>query len=162
MELRISSSKSSNISNFFNRSMLKPEHITGIALGVSFGIIFFTFLTTMVVYWLLIKFNTSKEGMNRLILCLISVAVGAILGDTALNLIPDIFSDHYDGEIIRNHGDPIISSTIIISAYLGYFILEKIMVLLRHQRHQYDFELEDKLEDENASKNLLPHKANRN
>jgi hypothetical protein len=141
--------------------MLKPEHITGIALGVSFAIIFFTFLTTLVVYWLLIKFNTSKEGMNRLILCLISVAVGAILGDTALNLIPDIFSDH-DGEVKQNKGDPIISSTIIISAYLSYFILEKIMVLLRNQRHQYDFELEDKLEDKNVLKNSLPHKSNRN
>ena len=161
MEHRIISSNSSNKSNFSNRSMLKPEHITGVALGVSFGIIFFTFLTTMVVYWLLIRLKTSKETMNRLILCLLSLAVGAILGDTVLNLIPDIFSDHYNGEVKRNKGDAIISSTIVISAYLAYFILEKIMVLLRNQRLQYEFELEEEFKDKNVAEHRLHNKANR-
>lgn len=135
-------------------NLLKQEHVNGIAIGVSFGIIIFTFLITLVVYWLLIKFNASREGMNRLILCLISMAVGALLGDSVLNLIPEIYSTHYDSYgVKRDKGDPTVSSTIIISSYLAYFILEKIVKVLRNNKQQYQFEPE---EDKNKSNENIP------
>jgi uncharacterized membrane-anchored protein YitT (DUF2179 family) len=134
---------STNGSN--ENDLMDSKHIVGTAMGVSVGIIILTYLITLVVYWLLIKFNTSKEGMNRLILCLISMAVGALLGDAVLNLIPEIFSTHIDSNgKKRNKGDPIISSTIIISSYLAYFILEKVVKLLRNNKQQYKFEQEGK------------------
>ena len=121
------------------------ENAVAIAIGISFGIWIFTFIITLFIYWLLIKLNTSKEGINRLILCLISIAVGAILGDAILNLIPEIFSiqTSSSGELL-NKGNPLISSTIIISAYLGYFILEKIVRLLTNNKPHYTFNSLDK------------------
>ncbi len=149
MDIRNVNNDNTHNIGMYSHLLNELENVVAIAIGISFGIWIFTFIITLFIYWLLIKLNTSKEGINRLILCLISIAVGAILGDAVLNLIPEIFSIHTSssGEVM-NKGNPIISSTIIIGAYLGYFILEKIVRLVTNNKHHYTFASVDKDKNE--------------
>jgi hypothetical protein len=126
------SSNSTSNKNITNEDLIDLNQVVGIAMGVSFGVILLTFLITLTVWGIFIKLKTSKEGMSRLILCLISLAVGALFGDAILNLIPSIFSEKYKHLYPKTEQpDQLISSTIIIVAYLAFFILEKIVKLLR-------------------------------
>jgi zinc and cadmium transporter len=66
--------------------------------------------------------SLSEERLRRLAVVFISFAVGALLGDTFIHLIPEIFGS--EGE-----ADPLVSSLLVLGGMLLFFIVEK---LLRH------------------------------
>ena len=69
----------------------------------------------------LFSLSLGERRIQRLSAALVSFAVGALLGDTFLHLVPDIF-----GSRVR----PLAPSLLILSGVLLFFVLEK---LLRHR-----------------------------
>lgn len=70
----------------------------------------------------LLTLSMSETRVRRLATFFVSFAAGALLGDTFIHLIPEVFS-HGDGHALE-------ASLLILSGILIFFIVEK---LLRHQ-----------------------------
>lgn len=71
----------------------------------------------------LLTLSMSESRMRRLATFFVSFAAGALLGDTFIHLIPEIFSDARGSDALR-------ASLLILAGILLFFIVEK---LLRHQ-----------------------------
>ncbi len=69
--------------------------------------------------------SMKEEIMRKYIFLLVSLAVGALLGDAFIHLIPEAF---------ENSNDPLNISLLIISGILVFFVLEKFM----HWHHHGD------------------------
>ena len=66
--------------------------------------------------------------VRRLATVLVSFATGALLGDTFIHLVPEIFSDARGPDALR-------ASLLILAGMLLFFVVEK---LLRHRHHHHD------------------------
>ncbi len=71
----------------------------------------------------LLTLSMSQERVRRLATFFVSFAVGALLGDTFIHLIPGVFAEARGGDALR-------ASLLILGGILLFFIVEK---LLRHQ-----------------------------
>jgi len=76
-----------------------------------------------------------KDLLNRSIFVLVGLAVGALLGDVFIHVIPEMY---------ENAGDPTLISLIFIAGILIFFILEKIL----HWHHHHS--------SDHSGENLLP------
>ena len=76
-----------------------------------------------------------KDLLNRSIFVLVGLAVGALLGDVFIHVIPEMY---------ENAGDPTLISLIFIAGILIFFILEKIL----HWHHHHS--------SEHSGENFLP------
>ena len=76
-----------------------------------------------------------KDLLNRSIFVLVGLAVGALLGDVFIHVVPEMY---------ENAGDPTLISLIFIAGILIFFILEK--MLYWHHHHS----------SEHSGENLLP------
>lgn len=70
----------------------------------------------------LLTFSMSEVRVRKLAAFFVSFAVGALLGDTFIHLVPEIFANARGPEAFR-------ASLLILAGFLLFFILEK---LLRH------------------------------
>jgi zinc and cadmium transporter len=91
------------------------------------GPIAFAFLSVTIVSAVslggLLTLSMSEARVRRLATFFVSFAVGALLGDTFIHLVPEIFSGTRGGDALR-------ASLLILGGILLFFIVEK---LLRHQ-----------------------------
>ena len=71
----------------------------------------------------LVTLSMSEVRVRRLATFFVSFAVGALLGDTFIHLVPEIFAGARGGDALR-------ASLLILAGMLLFFIVEK---LLRHQ-----------------------------
>lgn len=71
----------------------------------------------------LLTLSMDEQRIRRLATFFISFAVGALLGDAFIHLIPETFSE-------SGHGTPLVRSLLILTGMLMFFVVEK---LLRHQ-----------------------------
>ena len=76
-----------------------------------------------------------KDLLNKSIFVLVGLAVGALLGDVFIHVIPEMY---------ENAGDPTLISLVFIAGILIFFILEKIL----HWHHHHS--------SEHSGENLLP------
>src|SRR3990167_10756324 len=76
-----------------------------------------------------------KDLLNRSIFVLVGLAVGALLGDVFIHVVPEMY---------ENAGDPTLISLVFIAGILIFFILEKIL----HWHHHHS--------SEHSGENLLP------
>lgn len=95
----------------------------------------------------LLTLSMSEVRLRRLATFFVSFAAGALLGDTFIHLVPDIFGGARNGDALR-------ASLLILAGILLFFVVEK---LLRHHhgllhRHHHDEALE---RPELAAMNLL-------
>jgi zinc and cadmium transporter len=70
----------------------------------------------------LLTLSMSEVRARRLATFFVSFAAGALLGDTFIHLVPEIFEDAHDGDALR-------ASLFILAGILLFFVVEK---LLRH------------------------------
>lgn len=71
----------------------------------------------------LLTLSMSEARVRRLATFFVSFAVGALLGDTFIHLMPEVFAEARGGDALR-------ASLLILGGILLFFIVEK---LLRHQ-----------------------------
>jgi zinc and cadmium transporter len=71
----------------------------------------------------LLAISMDERRVRKLATLFVSFAVGALLGDAFIHLIPDVFASYSDGEA------PLGPSLLILAGILVFFIVEK---LLRH------------------------------
>ncbi|MEO8379389.1 MAG: ZIP family metal transporter [Acidobacteriota bacterium] len=96
----------------------------------------------------LLTLSMSEARVRRLATFFVSFAVGALLGDTFIHLVPEIFAEARGGDALR-------ASLVILAGMLLFFIVEK---LLRHQHgllHRHHHHDEPLLRPELAGVNLL-------
>jgi zinc and cadmium transporter len=80
-----------------------------------FAIISVVFISLLSLIGILfISFSESK--LRRMIFCMVSIGVGALLGDALIHLIPESF---------EHNADHTLASTWIILGFLSFFVLEK-------------------------------------
>ncbi|RJQ35794.1 ZIP family metal transporter [Candidatus Parcubacteria bacterium] len=75
-----------------------------------------------------------RDFLNKSIFVLVSLAVGALLGDVFVHIIPEMYEEA---------GDPMMISFMVIAGILLFFVLEKI--LHWHHHHSSDHEGENLL-----------------
>ena len=81
----------------------------------------------------LLSLSMSEVRVRRLATFFVSFAVGALLGDTFIHLVPEIFAEARGGDALR-------ASLLILAGMLLFFIVEKLLrhqhgVLHRHHHH---------------------------
>jgi len=82
----------------------------------------------------LLTFSMSELRVRRLATFFVSFAVGALLGDTFIHLVPEIFADARGPDALR-------ASLLILAGMLLFFIVEKLLrhehgLLHRHHHHE--------------------------
>src|SRR3989344_8969073 len=102
-------------------------------------IIFYTLISVLIISLIsfagIVTLVLKKDLLNRSIFVLVSLAVGALLGDVFVHIIPEMY---------ENAGDPTLISLIFIAGILTFFILEKIL----HWHHHHS--------SDHSGENLLP------
>ena len=82
----------------------------------------------------LLTLSMSEMRIRRLATIFVSFAVGALLGDTFLHLVPEVFAEARGADALR-------ASLLILGGILLFFVLEKLLrhhhgLLHRHHHHE--------------------------
>jgi zinc and cadmium transporter len=87
------------------------------------------FIVSLISLGGILLLSANERYLRRLISPLVALAVGALLGDAFIHLIPEVFAS---GEFILR------SSLLIISGMLFFFILEKALHLHHHGHDEHE------------------------
>jgi hypothetical protein len=113
-------------------NLLEEKHVWGVGIATAIGYLIFSFLLTSCIVLCFRSKKINKSCLNFVISSLVSLAIGSLIGDASVHIIPEIFGAHKHDET-ENHKEedepnPHIVSFMIIIGFFTFFSLEKIFL----------------------------------
>lgn len=120
-----------NNTNFFDDSnLLQEKYVWGAAIGVSLGYLVLSLILTALILLCVTKKKSSKKCLSLIISVFLALAVGSLIGDSVVHIMPDVFGPKSADVPLKDLPDSKISSLMILLGFFVFFILEKIFVLV--------------------------------
>ena len=122
-------------------TLMSEKHVWGSAIAVSIGLLLLSLILTLCIVLCHSK-KVSRNCISLINMCLISLAVGSLVGDSVIHIIPAVFGSHESEEehdhveggeeeaetTTNSKPDARVSSTMILVGFLSFFIIEKIFL----------------------------------
>lgn len=118
--------------------MLAENQVWGVGIAVAIGYLIFSFILTLCVVLCFRSKKINKTCLNFVISSLVSLAIGSLLGDAVVHIIPEIYGAHKHEETDsehaehseENHDAPNVNivSLMILIGFFTFFTLEKVFL----------------------------------
>lgn len=123
---------------------MPEEYVWGVGIAVSVGFLVLSAILTLLIIACFIG-KVNKVCLQNINSALISLAIGSLLGDSVIHIIPDIYGSHKheesttssnstDSNASKNtsnsdEANPNITSLMILVGFLAFYTIEKIYVI---------------------------------
>ncbi len=118
---------STNITIESSSQTLPEEYVWGSAIGVSIGFLLLSFILTSMIICC-VKDRVDQKCLAALNSSLISMAIGSLVGDSVIHIIPDFFKESNDIPV-EIRPNPHITSLVLVIGFIVFFTIEKIFLL---------------------------------
>lgn len=164
--------ETTNLTLLNSTNLLPSDYVWGLGIATAFGYLAFSFLLALIVVSYSKKVTQKK--LNFMIASLIALAIGSLLGDAVIHIIPEVYGvEENEGAKKSKHEKPNknISSLMILLGFFLFFTLGKIFIFSgcghthgvhNHENHNHFDELKEissetdnKTKRGNYSKNKL-------
>lgn len=149
--------------------LIEENLVWGIGILVSLCLLILSVILTSGILFIQSKLKGKDKCLKTIIVSLICLAIGSILGDVVIHILPQIFggghghTDQSDGEEEVSEESKInslISSLLILIGFLVCFIAEKIIISCTNHEHDHGIDEDDSDETKDHDHNNCIHTNN--
>lgn len=123
------SSNSTGLNSQNSKNYLPADKVWGVGVATSIGYLVFSFLLTLCIVLCYNSKKTSKSCLSFITTSLIAMAVGSLLGDAVIHIMPNVYANSNTTNTSADQPNTNISCLMILVGFFTFFSLEKIFYI---------------------------------